>query len=398
MRQPRILVAGAGLGGLTAALALLHAGCEVAVFEQAPVLDEVGAGVQISANGTRVLAALGLAGAMARIAWEPKGKEVRLWNTGETWPLFDLGVESVRVYGFPYYMFHRADLHAALVAGVRRLQRGAIHLGATAIGFEQSADGVALRLADGREFRGDALIGADGVHSAIRRALFGDDAPAFTGIVAWRGIVPADRLPKGLVRPVGTNWIGPGGHVIHYFLRRGELLNFVGVRERQDWQVESWSAEGTVGECLADFSGWHRDILAIIRNIERPFKWALMSRPPLPRWSVGRVSLLGDACHPTLPFLAQGAVMAIEDGCVLARCIGAMPDDPAGALRRYEAARRERAARIVLGSAENAQRFHNPLLAERDHAARYVAEQWHPDRVKERYDWLFAYNALTTPI
>ncbi len=395
---PHILIAGAGLGGLTAALALLRAGCDVTVFEQALALGEVGAGVQISANGTRILAALGLADAMARIAWEPKGKEVRLWNTGETWPLFDLGIGSVRRYGFPYYMFHRADLHELLAAGLRRAKRDAIRLGAKAIGFEQDGRGVSLRLADGRRIRGDALIGADGVHSAIRGALFGEDKPEFTGIVAWRGVISSELLSHDLMRPVGANWIGPGGHVIHYLLRRGELLNFVAVRERRDWQVESWSTEGSVDECLADFAGWHDDVLRLIRAIDRPYKWALMSRPPMPRWSIGRVSLLGDACHPTLPFLAQGAVMAIEDGYILARCLAAAPRDPASALARYEAARLERTAKIVRGSAENAKRFHNPLLADRDYAARYVAEQWHPDRVAERYEWLFTYDALSVAI
>ena len=198
-----------------------------------------------------------------------------------------------------------------------------------------------LRLENGDTVEADALIGADGVHSAIRQSLFGADRPEFTGCMAWRGVIPVERLPPGLIRPVGTNWVGPGRHVIHYYLRRGELLNFVGIVERDDWQVESWSAQGTHAECAADFEGWDETVHVMIRNITTPFKWALMGREPMARWTIGRVSLLGDACHATLPFLAQGAVMAIEDGMVLARCLEAH-DDVETALTRYQDMRAER--------------------------------------------------------
>lgn len=391
-REP-ILIAGAGIGGLTAALALLRAGYAVRVFEQAPKLAEVGAGVQISANGNRVLFGLGLGEALQSMAWVPEGKEVRLWNTGETWNLFDLGAESVARYGFPYLMLHRADLHTALAEAVMRLDSDCIRLGARCAGFADDGDRVRLRLTNGESAVGAALIGADGVHSVIRQALFGADKPKFTGMMAWRGVVPANRLPAGMLRPKGTNWVGPGGHVIHYFLRRGELFNFVGVRERADWTIESWTAAGTVEECLADYAGWHRDIHAMIRGIETPFKWALMARDPLPRWSVGRVTLLGDACHPMLPFLAQGANSAIEDGMVLTNCLKAHGRDVPAALAAYEAARRERTARLQKGSAANTDLFHNPVLADGKGAGRFVTENWAPDRVKARYDWIFDYDA-----
>jgi salicylate hydroxylase len=392
-REMPILIAGAGIGGLTAALALQRAGVPVRVFEQAPVLREVGAGLQLSANGTRVLHALGLADVLAAIAWVPEGKEVRLWNTGETWKLFDLGAKSVERYGFPYYMVHRADLHGLLAAAVTANDADAIRLGAPCAGFAEEEGGVALRLASGEVARGAALIGADGVHSTIRHQLFGADAPVFSGIMCWRGIIPRARLPNDLLRPVGTNWIGPGGHVVHYFVRRGELVNFVGARERADWTVESWTAAGTVAECLADFAGWHEDVLTLIRNIDVPFKWALMTREPMTRWCRGRVGLLGDACHPMLPFLAQGANTAIEDGCVLADCLAAARGDVAGALRAYEAARVERTTRAVRGSAANTDLFHNPALGDSRAAERFVAENWHPDRIKARYDWIFTYDA-----
>jgi salicylate hydroxylase len=397
-QTPHVIVAGAGLGGLTAALSLLKSGIDVDVYEQAPELKEVGAGVQISANGTRVLHALGLADALRTLSWEPAGKELRLWDTGETWPLFDLGAESVQRYGFPYYMFHRADLHDALAAAVRREKPRAIHLNASAVGCDSAGARPLLHLAGGSSVAGDVLVGADGVHSVVRQALFGPDQPKFTGCIAWRGVIPAGRLPRHLLRPVGANWVGPGGHVVHYFLRRGELLNFVGVRERHDWQIESWIAAGTVDECLNDFAGWHDDILTMIRNIATPYKWALKVREPMARWTEGRVTLLGDACHSTLPFMAQGAVMAIEDGFILARCLRLWPDDPASALRRYEAARRERANSVVRQSTRMTELFHNPELADHTRARAFMARQFQPEQTRERYEWLFSYDATAVAV
>jgi salicylate hydroxylase len=392
-----VLIAGAGIGGLTAALSLLRAGFDVDVYEQAPQLGEVGAGFQMSANGTRILYRLGLGDRIESVAWRPGGKEIRIWNSGQTWPLFDLGTESVALYGYPYLMFHRADLHRILVDAVRAEKADAIHTGCKCTGFDQDERGVALRMEGGAEARGDALIGADGVHSAIRAGLFGADEPQFAGVMAWRGVIPVDRLPAGLLPPLGANWVGPGGHIVHYFLRRGELLNFAGFRERDDWQVESWSTQGTVEECLADYDGWHEVIRTLIRNIETPYKWALMLREPMERWTQGRVTLLGDACHAMLPFLAQGAVQAIEDGCVLARCF-AKYGAPEEALAAYETARRARANAAVTGSKETMQRFHNRRLADPAAAERYVNEQWQPDAVKQRYDWLFTYDATSVAV
>jgi salicylate hydroxylase len=395
----KTLIVGAGIGGLTAALACLRNGLNVEVLEQAPAIAEVGAGVQISANGSRVLIALGLEPALSRMWVEPLGKEIRLWNTGQTWKLFDLGAVSRERYGAPYFMIHRADLHRALLDAVLAAKPDAVRLGARCIGFEDDGQSVRLKLEDGSSARGDVLVGADGVHSRVRGQLRGADRAQFTGCVAWRGIVPMRRLSAGHNRLVGTNWVGCGGHVVTYPVRGGELLNFVGIVERNDWQVESWTEAGTHAECASDFQDWHPDIHEIIRNVEAPYKWALLGREPLDRWSYGRVTLLGDAAHPTLPMLAQGANMAIEDGMVLARLLAGCEGEVVCALKRYEGERVGRTTRLVNGALDNTKRFHNPALAEVQGAELYVEREWREDKVKQRYDWIFEYDAtIAAPV
>ena len=393
-----ILIVGAGIGGLTAALALLQRGHDVEVYEQAEQLGELGAGVQISANGSRVLFALGLEAALRAVWCEPAGKEIRLWNTGETWKLFDLGAESAARYGAPYFMIHRGDLHQVLIDAVRALKPDAIRLGVRCTGFEDDGRSVTLHLANGEPINGDALIAADGVHSVIRKQLFGGDTAQFTGCVAWRGLIPVAKLPPRFARNVGVNWVGPGGHVINYLLRRGELFNFVGIVERSDWRVESWTDKGTREECAADFPGWHEDIHELIRNIEQPYKWALLSRDTFGRYTIGRATLVGDAAHATLPMLAQGANMAIEDGMVLARCMSLTELPIAVRLERYNVVRHDRTRKLVQGAAEMAKRFHNPALAQAAGAKAYVDAQWNETTVKQRYDWIFEYDATTVAI
>jgi len=397
MSSDPVIIVGAGIGGLTAALALLRRGIDVELYEQASALGEIGAGVQISANGTRVLQALGLEAALKASAVEAQSKEVRHWKTGRTWKLFDLGAASVERYGAPYLFIHRGDLHRVLAEAVRREKAGAIHLGAICVGVEQNAGGVTLQMSDGRTAHGRLLVGADGVHSAVRASVFEAGRPIFTGCMAWRGVIPAERLPKGIPM-AGTNWLGPSRHIVHYPLRRGEVLNFVGLVDRDDWQIESWTAKGTREECRADFAGWHEDARTIVEAVDIPYKWALMVREPMPHWSRDRVTLLGDACHPTLPDLAQGACMAIEDAFVLTRCLAACGTDYAQAFKRYEAARIPRTTRIVVSSAAAKNRFHDSRLADDVAAQRYIAAEWSRERIEERYDWLFTYNALEVEI
>jgi salicylate hydroxylase len=393
----RVAVIGGGIGGLTAALALIRHGVDVDVYEQAPELKELGAGVQISSNGTRVLHALGLGHEVERRGVVVAGKEIRLWSTGQTWKLFDLGAVSVERYGFPYVMFHRGDLHAILLAAIRRERPDAVHLDHQCTGVAEDERGVTIQFANGLTATAAVAIGADGVQSRVRAALFGADRPEFTGIVAWRGLVPRARVPAGIRMNVGTNWVGPGGHVVHYPVRGGELLNFVGLLERDDWRVESWTVQGTKDEFANDFRNWHPDIHACIRSVDVPYKWALFARPPMPAWTKGRVTLMGDACHSMLPMMAQGAVMALEDGLVLARCVAKYGVGPQ-ALQRYEAARRERANRCVEAAIENTKRFHNPEMAHAAGAEAYVTREWQEDKVKARYEWLFTYDATGVAI
>jgi salicylate hydroxylase len=234
----RIVVSGAGIGGLCAALALIQRGFDVIVCEQASELREVGAGVQLSPNGTRVLASLGVLDDLRAVAVEAEAKEIRLWNSGEKWPLFDLGAAAMAEYGFPYLMVHRGDLQTVLAKAVERVAPSTIRLGAEVVDVRDDGDVATAILANDTEIVGRLVVGADGIHSKLRARTLGAGKAAFTGCIAWRGVVPSERLPAHLRRAVGANWVGPGRHVVTYPLRRGELVNFVGVVERQGWETE----------------------------------------------------------------------------------------------------------------------------------------------------------------
>ncbi|HKF07930.1 MAG TPA: FAD-dependent monooxygenase [Xanthobacteraceae bacterium] len=394
----KVVVVGAGIGGLTAALALLERGIDVEVYEQSNELKEVGAGIQISSNGTRVLFALGLEAALARVQVRPERRELRHWSTGETWNWFDLGDKNVQRFGTPHLMLHRADLHDLLAGAVRAKKRDIIKLNKKCLVVASQAGHADATFADGGTVRAAYVIGADGIHSTIRVCLFGPSKPIFTGCIAWRGLIPMQKLPSRLARMVGTNWLGPHGNVLHYPVRRGEIMNFVSTSEREDWRIESWSTVGTRDELRHDFRDWHPDVQVMIDQIETPYKWALMIREPMPAWSKGRVTLLGDACHPTLPFLGQGGVMAIEDGYVLAACLDKYLAAPDLALARYEAIRRERTAMVVRKASENKASAFAPALADKERVAEEVAREWQQVRLRERMEWLYNYDATAIAV
>ena len=391
-KKMKVLIAGGGIGGMAAAIALLKQGIDVEIYEQAGEMREIGAGIQISPNGNRALNTLGVFEDLLKLSCKSEAKEIRLWNTGKTWKLFDLGAEAVRKYGFPYMTVFRPDLLSVLSNEVQRLKPDALHLDARTERMTQSADGVTLELADGRRIQGDILLGADGVHTRMRASMFGEDKVMFTGMVCWRALLDMDALPERFRRSVAVNWIGPGGHVVHYPVQSGRKMNFVGTLEKSSWSGPPWNGMATKEECATAFKGWHEDIHIKISHAPMVTKWALCGRSFLDTWTKGRATLLGDACHPTLPFLAQGAVHTIEDAVVLARCLKQYADVPE-ALRRYDEARRPRAHRMVRGAAENTSRFHNPALAQPDTADAFISKEWQSQAISDRYDWLFTYDA-----
>ena len=355
----RLIIAGGGIGGLTAALCLARRNWSVLVLEQADEFTTAGAGIQLSPNCSRVLHDLDLEQPLQAQAFLPEGSQFRHWRDGRVITESTLGAEVAQRYGAPYYHMHRGDLLDVLLQAARNHANIELRNGAEVTGFNQQDDGtVQVRVDAGLELAA-GLVGADGIHSRVRESLWGNQEPAFTGNVAWRMLVPTSKLPTGMVRPMSTVWWGPGKHFVHYYVRGGDYVNCVCVVEKSGWQVESWTELGDISELREDFAGWHPDVEELINQADAAqlYKWALFDRPPMPQWGIGSVTLLGDACHPTLPFMAQGAAMAIEDAAVLAGCL-AQDQSVANAMQRYEGLRRQRTASIQLGSRRNARVFH----------------------------------------
>ena len=383
----KALICGGGIGGLTTALCLAGTGHEVEVFEAAGEFAGTGAGLQLSPNATRVLLYLGLEDALKQVAFPPEAAQFRHWQTGAVIAESALGQSALQRYGAPYYHLHRGDLMQVLLDAARAAPQIALHAASAINHIEQTPGRVTIATQAGARSSGDILVGADGIHSFTRSFLWGKDLPRFTGNIAWRALVPAARLPEGAIRPMTTAWWGPGGHFVHYLVRRGELVNCVCVREKEGWEIESWTEPGDYQELKADFNGWHPELQMLMDHTDRDSlcKWALFDRQPMPQWGKGRITLLGDACHPTLPFMAQGAAMAIEDAAVLSGCLQTEPDIDT-ALQGYEALRKPRTARIQKGSERNARLFHLSGF-----------RAWLRDRAvntagKRTMDWLYGYD------
>jgi salicylate hydroxylase len=384
----KIALIGGGIGGLSAALHLLRAGFDVQVYEQAPRITEIGAGIQISPNASRLLIRLGLKPALDAAGVFPKAVHQRRWDDGRTLQRAPVGRDVEEAFGAPYYHFHRADL-ATLLAAALPPER--VHVSHKLTDVEQKGERVVARFENGATVEADVLVGADGIHSRVRHVVFGPEKARFTGCVAWRGLVPAERIRDLDIAVASHNWMGPDGHVVHYWVSAGRLMNVVCVTEHGDWTSESWTEKGNVADAMARYEGWHPQVRRLIASFPETYIWALHDRLPLPQWSEGRITLLGDACHPMLPFMAQGAAQSIEDGAALASLLKAMPDDVPGALSRYEAIRKPRATRLQEASANNRTRFHLPDGPDQQARDRALAASG--DRSIANIGWLYLHDA-----
>jgi 6-hydroxynicotinate 3-monooxygenase len=342
-------IIGAGIGGLALAGFLARNGVKVRVYEQAKEFQRIGAGIQMSPNAVRVLRALGLEPGLRKLAFYPPAWSHRVWDTGEHLADLTFGAEAEARYGAPYLLMHRGDLHAALFSAV---PEELIVRERKLLGIDRNGAGITLRFADGTSAAADAVIGADGVHSRVREILLGPEKPKFTGRVAHRTTFPAALMGEFAVDTC-TKWWGPDRHIVIYPVRaQREEVYFVTSVPDPTWDVESWSSRGEIEEVLAALAGFHEDVQRLLRACPQVHKWALFERDPLPRWCEGPIALLGDACHPMTPYMAQGAASALEDAAMLSRCI-AGANDPAEALSRYEATRHARTSRLQLTSRQN---------------------------------------------
>jgi salicylate hydroxylase/6-hydroxynicotinate 3-monooxygenase len=354
-KGPSFAVVGAGIGGLAIAALLKRAGRDVQVYEQARRFERVGAGIQMTPNAVKVLRHLGVEARLKQIAFRSEVRLSREWDSGKVTSELRLGEEFERRFGAPFLYLHRADLHAAIESTV---PPGVVRFGMQLTGLDREAGAIALTFADGSRVLADAVIGADGVHSVVREFLLGPEKPRFSGRVAYRSLFPVARLGEASGRPVHhTKWWGPDRHVVIYYVTaaRDHIYFVTSVPEGAEWMTrESWSAEGDVDELRKAYSGFHPEVRSVLQACPGVYKWALLERDPLPRWGEERVVLLGDACHPMTPYMAQGAGSALEDAVVLARSIERSGTDGLEeAFRLYEDTRKPRASAIQAKSSSN---------------------------------------------
>jgi salicylate hydroxylase len=389
-RAPRIAIIGGGIGGLAAALALECRGAEIVVCEQSPALSEIGAGLNLSPNALKALRVLGVEDAVIGIGSESDFLTIRSWKSGRIISRLRRGTFRAQ-FGAPNLTVHRADLLDVLRGALNAVD---IRLGARCLGVEARPRGALARFADGSAIEADVIVGADGIHSVVRRSLFGPDAPRFTGCICWRGMASAAAVPRDIAVAEGAMWMGPHGHVVHYPVRRGELINIVAHFDSDAWTEESWTRECDLAELTTTYAGWHPDLLRLYPCSARWYKWALYDRDPPERWSKGRVTLLGDCAHAMLPYLGQGAAMAIEDACVLAAAIARHADDLDTALLAYERARVPRARAAVQGSRERARENHlaSPWARLKRDVKFALRERFGRDKTVFQAAWLYDYD------
>ncbi|WP_327393974.1 FAD-dependent monooxygenase [Streptomyces phaeochromogenes] len=388
---PRIAIVGGGIGGLAAGAFLRRSGLTATVYEQAPALTEVGAGLVMAPNAVRLLRRLDTMDQFLRRAvpldW---GWEFRRWTDGTVLSVEKLNGVCERLYGERTYGVHRADLLDSLRAAVPSEW---VRLGARCTAVDAREDVVLLRFADGSHAEADIVIGADGVHSVVRNSVTEPSPPTYSGICAFRTIVPARAAPDFALRRAQTLWLGPGRHFVHYPVAGGQAVNVVAFAPARDHTDESWSTTATIEEFRAEFADWDPRVTDLITAGGVPGRWALLDRAPLRRWSRGRITLLGDAAHPMFPFFAQGAAQSIEDAAALARCLATYPNDPERALKRYEAARIERTTRLQEISHGRREINHLPDGPEQQARDAALAES---DPLV-RNGWIYGYDAEEAP-
>ncbi len=398
-RRPHVIIAGAGMGGLTLAIALLQKGYDVDVYEQSSELREVGAGLWISANGAKVMAALGLQEKLQAINLPPEDRLIRYWKTGEGKSVYNRDAAGAKA-DHTLIQVLRAELQRVLYETVIALKPDAVHFGVRSLGAE-TVDGRARLLLDGGgHVEGDLVVGCDGAHSRVRQSMFGPAPARYTGALAWRGLTPMTKLKPQHRQALASTWVGPTAHVTTYPVQRnGEMfVSFSAQVDSDTWHTESWSEKGDLADALKDFEGWHQDIIDLFVGSENLFRWGLFVRDPLEAWSQGQVTLVGDACHSMTPYLGMGVNVTMEDACVLARCIERYPDNIPQALQRYGQARIERANRTKAESLKMFGIFHSPALGDSTTAWPYINENWSVQAVRERYDWLLRYDATSVEI
>jgi salicylate hydroxylase len=389
-RTPRIAIVGGGIGGLAAALALEQRGVEAIVCEQSPALSEIGAGLNLTPNAIKALRALGVENGVNAIASGSEFLNIRSWKSGRYISRMRRG-DFRQKFGAPNLSVHRADLLGVLSGALKSAD---IRVGTRCVGVEVRDRNAVARFADGGEVEADVVVGADGIHSVVRNSLFGADVPRFTGCICWRGMAPASAVPPDINIQDGALWMGPHGHVVHYPVRRGELLNIVAHFDSDAWTEESWTRECDVSEPMSTYAGWNSELTRLYPCSERWYKWALYDRDPLERWSRGRATLLGDSAHAMLPYLGQGAAMAIEDAYALAATIVRQPDDLDGALAAYERIRAPRAKAAVLGSRARAKENHLPSrFAQIKRDLKFtLRERFGRDNTAFQVGWLYEYD------
>lgn len=381
-----IAIIGAGMGGLAAAAALRQRGINVQIYEQAARFLRIGAGIQMSANAMKVHRMLGLEERLRKMAFQHRARRHRYFDSGVYESEFDMSVVE-RKFGAPHLMMHRGDLHAALLSLV---PDAVVHLNKQLVNLEQDANGVTLLFADGTRATASAVIGADGVHSVVRAKLFGAEQPHYTGRIAYRSTFPSALLGDLDLGDISTKWWAPDRHiVIYYVTKQKDEVYFTTSIPAAKADLESWSLKGDLAELRSAFAAFHPEVRQVLAACPDANKWPIFDRDPQEQWGMGRVYLLGDACHPMTPYMAQGAATAIEDAVILARCLeGVASADLPLALQQYQRVRQPRASRIQSLSNLNKR---NWMRVDPNAPDAAVKEDSDPG-------WVYEYDACTAPL